>query len=313
MTRGDWLWGLAGHLLVILIWSPALFILLDQAPTWISSTWLKFSTNNLWRRVTLIWSGPSDDLRFAALVLAIGALWLLSRSNIGRRLAAALLILAILPVALSIILSATVAPVFIIRTMTALAGPAVILLAIGAAGFDGTGVGKVARWIMAIAAIFLIVQEGTDDTLTRIQAKPQEDWHAAVRWLMPRYRPGNIILAYPNESALPFARAARDLGAEMAMRPIPGPVPVLHPPPGSWYVSGSRGVPSLDQAHLRAIANAPAIRTAPTIWLLRGGPWAYDKGDVFLKELEATGRAQSGHFFLFPIDIIGLRRADTTR
>ncbi|TZG26335.1 glycosyltransferase family 39 protein [Sphingomonas montanisoli] len=301
-TPRDWGWLVGGHAIVLLVWSPALVILLDQAPMWIKATWLKFSTANLWRRVTLIWTGNGDGLRAAVALLVLAALWRVRKVPAGRRIAGALLILAIFPVAVSLILSATVAPVFIIRTMTALAVPAMVLIGIGAGGYAG----KV-KWLLWAAAIYLLVDQGTADVDARIANRPQEDWYAAARWVGARAKPGDLVYAYPNESALPFDRAVRDLGLPLQTRPIPGEVPVLNPPPGSWYVSGSRGVPSLDQAHLRGIARDKVSRAAPTIWLVRGGPWAYDKGDVFVKELEAAGRLNTGHYYRFPIDIVGLQ------
>jgi hypothetical protein len=58
---------------------------------------------------------------------------------------------------------------------------------------------------------------------------------------------------------------------------------------------------------LRAIAeDAGSVRT---VWLLRLGANAYDKGDIFLHELE-RGRRHVGRFQSGPIDIIGLRRID---
>jgi hypothetical protein len=116
-----------------------------------------------------------------------------------------------------------------------------------------------------------------------------------------------MLFAYPNEGALPFDRAVQDYGLSMPSRPIPTAVPSLNPPPGSWYVSGSRGVPSLDRAHLRMIAEEPATQAVPTIWLLRLGPWAYDKGDVFLEEV-SKGRTEVGRFKDGAIEIVGLRR-----
>ncbi len=146
------------------------------------------------------------------------------------------------------------------------------------------------------------------DVLNR-RAGPPQNWYGAVRWLAPRYRPGDVVLAYPNEGALPFDRAVRDLGLTLPSRPIPTAIPSLNPPPGSWYVSGSRGVPSLDKPHLEAIATAPAMRAVPTVWLLRLGPWAYDKDDVLLDALMAR-RTVVGRFRSGPIDLIGLRRLE---
>jgi hypothetical protein len=77
--------------------------------------------------------------------------------------------------------------------------------------------------------------------------------------------------------------------------------------PGGWHPTGSRGVVSLPRDQLRAVA----VRTKdrPTVWLLRLGPWAYDKGDVLLQELE-RGRTRIGDWRSGPIDIIGLRLDD---
>jgi mannosyltransferase len=306
MTRADWLWLVGGHLIVLLVWTPALMILLDQAPTWISSTWLKFQTANLWRRVTVIYAGPTDALRIAAALLLVGGIAALRRAP---RIAVALLLLMLIPVTVSLILSATVAPVFIVRTMTALAGPGLVLMAVGAGGFGEPGLGRLIRWPMLAALLWMVGHQAAIDIGAR-QGKPMEDWHKVARWIAPRFRPGDQIFTYPNESALPLGRALLDLGLEMPVRAIPTDVPTFDPPPGSWYVSGSRGVPSLDRAHLRAIATEPRTRAVPTIWLVRGGPWAYDKGDVFVEELTAAGRTKIGQFFQWPADVVGLRRIE---
>ena len=304
MARRDWAWFVAGHALAIALWLPALFILLDQAPEWVRATWLKFSTADLPRRATYMFTGPRDDFRIAAAILAAcggGLLW-----RAGRRgLLAGLLVMALLPVAISLIVSATVAPVFIIRTMTALAMPAMLLMGLGI----GWGAASWRRLLPLAALAWLVVAQGQFDV--RLRDHLRRDWYRTMAWLKPRFRPGDVVFAYPNEGALPFDRAARDMRLAMPSRPIPAAIPALYPPPGSWYVSGSRGVPSLDRAHLHAIAREPATRAVPTIWLLRLGPWAYDKGDVFLEEL-SNGRTETGRFKDGAIDIVGLRRSGSS-
>jgi len=300
MAKADWFWLIGGHLLVILMWLPALLILLDQAPEWVKATWLTFSTEDLARRATVMLTGPSDDMRIAAGLLALcAAAWLL-RCRDGWRPLAALLLLALLPLALSLIVSATVAPIFIIRTMTPLAVPAILLMALAA----GRRWGRLG-WVLPIAALAWLCGSQIWYDI-RMREHVRRDWYRTMAWLAPRFRPGDVVFAYPNEGALPFDRAVRDLGLEMPSRPIPTAIPTLNPPPGSWYVSGSRGVPSLDRPHLRAIAESPATEAVPTIWLLRLGPWAYDKGDVFLDEL-SHGRREVGRFKDGAIDIVGLR------
>jgi len=300
MRRTDWLWFVAGHVIVLALWLPALFILLDQAPEWVRATWLKFGTKGLWLRATMMFTGPGADARVAAGLLALSGGALLWRARDGRRLLAALLLLALLPLGLSLIISATIAPVFIIRTMTPLAVPAILLFAIGLGW-------RRPRWLrlIALAPMFwLIGTQGWSDIHQRRQS--EGDWYRALSWLQPRFRPGDIVFAYPNEGALPFDRAVRDKGLALPSRPIPTAVPTLSPPPGSWYVSGSRGVPSLDRRQLRNIAEASETRAIPTIWLLRLGPWAYDKGDVFLEELSRE-RTDVGRYRDRAIDIRGLR------
>jgi hypothetical protein len=303
LGRRDWAALMIGHIAVALIYLPALSIMLDQAPTWIGSTWLKFDVSDLWRRVTVIYAGPGDDMRVVALALVVGGLVVLRRTLMARRLAVALLILALLPVLISILISATITPVFIVRTMTPLAIPSLIIIAIGSASLSAPW-----RRPMIVALLWLLSSQAVADLHAR-QHGAQQDWYRAIRWMQTKYRPGDVVFAYPNEGALPFDRAVRDLGVHMPSVPIPGPVPTFNPPPGSWYVSGSRGVPSLDPAHLRAIAIDPKTRAIPTIWLLRLGPWAYDKGDLFLDDL-FEGRTEVGNYDDGPIDIVGLRRDD---
>lgn len=305
MTKADWLWLIGGHLLVLAIWSPALFILLDQAPMWVKATWLKWSTVDLWRRATVVFAGPRDDMRIAALVLALLGGTVLLAARGGWRLLAALLLLGGLPLAVSLIVSATIAPIFIIRTMTPLAVPAILLMACGAHWYRWR-----LSWLIPFTALaWITVEQARMDLAAR--ERPKRDWYRTMEWLAPRFRPGDMVFAYPNEGALPFDRAVRDYRLTMPSRPIPTAIPSLNPPPGSWYVSGSRGVPSLDRAHLRAIAEEPATRAVPTIWLLRLGPWAYDKGDVFLEEL-SKGRVEVGRFKDGAIDIVGLRKQSSS-
>ena len=298
LGRADWLWLVGGHLLVALVYLPALMIMLDQAPTWISSTWLKFTFTGLWLRVALLYATPGAAELGVALLLALAGCFALARGAEGRRIGFALASAAFLPVILSITLSALVAPVFIVRTMTPVVVPAILLMATGAAGLAGRW-----RWPALAALLLLLVQMASVDLRAR-QGPPMQDWYGAARWLAARYRPGDIILAYPNEGALPFNRAARDLKLDLPTRAIPTAVPSLDAP-GGWHPTGSRGVVSLPRDQLRAIARQTGDR--PTVWLLRLGPWAYDKGDVLLEELE-RGRTRAGMWRSGPIDIIGLRQ-----
>jgi mannosyltransferase len=301
-SKQDWFALIGGHLAVFLLWLPAILILVDQAPTWISSTWLNFPPSNLFNRVVMLFTVPRPlSIAAAALLLCLALLH--GTRPERRRTVGALLILALAPVAVSLIVSATIAPIFISRTLTPVTVPALLLLAFGAATAQGY------RRIIALGCVIALIGQAALVDVRLRQNGPQQKWYAALEWLSERYRPGDMVYAYPNEGALPFDFAVRDRALPIRTRPIPSAIPALTPPPGSWYVSGSRGVPSLDRPHLRAIAEEGASRKIPTIWLLRLGPWAYDKGDVFLQELSRE-RVQVGHYKDGPIDIIGLRRKE---
>ena len=304
LTRADWLWLIGGHLLVALAYVPALLIALDQAPTWIQSTWLTFSLDAIHWRLAILYGAPGTLGMTATLVmLGLGAV-ALERAGETRRIFAALGVTMGLPVAAAIAISLLVAPVFIMRTMTPVAVPSLLLIAAGVIALRGPW-----RWIGIAAAVLLLSQMLAMD-LSLVRAPPEQNWYAAIRWLRARYRPGDLILAYPNEGALPFDRATRDLGLRLPIRPIPMAVPALGV--GGWNPTGSRGVVSLPPARLQAFANAPAVRAAPTVWLLRLGPWAYDKGDVFLRELAVGRRPVARIISSFPhqpIDLVGLRLA----
>lgn len=292
--RGGWLRLVGGHAIVALLYLPALAILLDQAPTWVAKTWLQFSWTGLWSRVAMLYTVPGwQGLTALALaILAAIALW-----PRDRRLLAMLLILALVPLALSIALSVTIAPVFITRTMTPVAVPTLLLLAIGAAGSRPVWLGPIVAFALAANLIAVDIQVRANG--------PMQDWYRAVAWLQRHVRPGDRILAYPNEGALPMERALRDKGLDWPVDPIPAPVPALgevgtHP-------TGSRGVLSLSPERLHAIAQSPTVKAIPTIWLLRLGEKTYDPGDVMLHEI-AAGRRFAGSYTDSAIKIAGWRR-----
>ncbi|MBI2214709.1 MAG: glycosyltransferase family 39 protein [Acidobacteria bacterium] len=286
-----------GHVLVALLYLPGFLMLLDQATAWTESTWLTFRLDGLHWKLAALWGANGIvAIVSAALLIALALYRSYERRNF--RTAMALVICAVLPPALAVALSMTVSPVFLIRTLSPVAIPALLLQAAGGASLFG-------KWRLASLAFLLVVlsQMITVDVIAR-RAGPREDWYGAVRWLEQRMRPGDVIYAYPNEGALPLDRAVRDVGLTLPTRPIPTAVPSTGI---GWHPNGGRGAVSLSRETLRAIAEAPATERVPTVWLLRLGPWSYDKGDVFVEELakrrDVVDRWQSG-----AIDIIGLRK-----
>jgi mannosyltransferase len=295
--RTDWGWFAGGHAAVALFYLPALAILVDQAPTWVAHTWLQFSAASLAEHLHVLYAVPGWQGVAAALLLML-ALGILVRGHEGRRLLAMLLPLALLPTALSILLSMTVAPVFITRTLTPVAAPWLVLLALGAVGWA-----RPIAWIGAGAALTLGANMLAVDVQQRA-GPPIQNWYGALRWLEARRRPDDLILAYPNEGALPLDRALRDRGLGWRVKPIPQAVPAFVP---GTHPTGSRGVVSLSQADLEKVARSADIGRARRVWLLRLGAATYDPGDGFLTALRRHRRIGE-RYIDGPIDIIALDR-----
>lgn len=299
-TGRDWAAFLVGHLAVAAAWAPAIWILVDQAPAWVKTTWLSFSWWLVGWGMGALWAAPTGYAKIGAVTLFLLAIGGLARLGKGPRTTLALASLAAAPMLVSIAVSLAVAPIFIPRTMTPVAIPAMLILALGFV------LSPPRLRLLGIAGLMLlVVQMGIYGMRTR-QSGSRYDYYGAVEWLRTRFQPGDLILAYPNEGALPLGFALRDKGLGYAMTPVPTPVPTLDGGPGSWYRSGSRGVVSLSRARLEAVAADPAIARVPTVWLYRLGPKAYDKGDHFVHALDRD-RDQVGHFVRGPIDIIGFR------
>jgi len=298
LARRDWVALVAGHVIVGLLYLPCLMILRGQAAVWTQHTWLQFSLN--WGLIDHLMTlyGVPGWIGLGSLVLTGIAVIALHRAAHGTRLTAMLLTLALLPPITAILLSLTIAPVFVTRIMTATAVPAILLLGIGASApgrYRMLGVG---------AAVLIGASMLTADVQARM-GPPMQDWYRTVDWLAAHFNRGDQIFAYPNEGKLPLHYALRDKGLSYPIRAIPRDVPALEDRQGT-HPTGTRGVSSLPRPELHAIAQEPATRKVPTIWLLRLGAKTYDPGDMFLRELHRDRYIvrswQDG-----PIDIIGLR------
>ena len=299
LTRRDWLALIGGHVLVALVYLPGLAILRSQAATWTVKTWLQFRLDGGLIDHIMTLFGVPGWVGFASPLLAGVAVAALIPLRNGARLAALLLTLALLPVLLAILLSLAVAPVFVTRIMTATAAPALLLFAIGASAPGRT------RLLGIGGAVLLGASMLAGDIQARMSG-PVQDWYRTVDWLAARFRPGDRIFAYPNEGKLPLFYALRDKGLPYPIRAIPADMPALEVRHG-WHPTGTRGVSSLPRAELRAIADEPATRAIPTIWLLRLGAATYDPGNAFLQELH-RGRYIVRAWKDGPIDIVGLKR-----
>lgn len=298
LARRDWIALVGGHGIVGLLYLPCLMILRSQAAVWTKHTWLQFSLDRgLFDHLMTLYGVPGW-ISLGSLVLAGIAIAALHRAAHGTRLTAMLLTLMLLPPVAAIVLSLTIAPVFVTRIMTATAVPALLLLGIGA-----SAQGRY-RMLGAGAAVLICTSMLVAGVQTRM-GSPMQDWYRTVAWLRTHVSPGDQIFAYPNEGKLPLQYALQDKGLNYPIRAIPRDVPALEDRHGT-HPTGTRGVSSLPRSELHDIAEQPATKKIPTIWLLRLGAETYDPGDMFLQELHRD-RYIVRSYRDGPIDIIGLR------
>ena len=291
LLRNHWRKFVVGHAIALVAALPALLLLRDQAGTWVQSTWLAFNPASLPFYVGLIFGWHGIFGVAAGLCLASIGLFYIASTN--KSLAGAVLILALLPIILSILISYTIAPVFLVRTLIASTVAMILVMAVGASA------GRLPRALLGIWLVFQIV--------TNIQIQqhaPDQNWYGSARWLAAHMGPQDVVYAYPNEGALPLRFALRDLKLDIPIRDIPAGIPA-HDRDG-WYPTGSRGVQSLTPKRLMEIADDKISRATPTIWLLRYNKRLYDKNDIFLGILTRE-RTEVSHFLDRDIDIREMR------
>ncbi len=275
----DWGAFVALHIAAGLAWAPAVAILVYQASAWVSSTWLGFNFAQLPRALATTYGVPGwFAALFGSALLAIGV-YSLRRDA---RLAAALLVAAFFPAMAAIIASVTLSPVFIPRALSAVTIPALALAAIGAQALFKSA-SPIARSLPLVFALALAVSASV-----LVSRQREQDWYVTLDHLTAAIKPGDVILAYPNESALPLRYAARDKGQTLTIRALPVEVPA--PPESGPHPTGTRGVVSISKDAMRTIASEPGVAAAPTLWLVQINGQMFDPADDFGRIL-SEGRA----------------------
>jgi mannosyltransferase len=267
-TAKDYAVYLILHLTAGLFWAPAIAILLYQADGWVESSWLGFSWSGLPSAIAQTYGVTGSFVSIVALLLLGMGLRAL---RVDGRLMAALVTLAALPVAGALIATLSIAPVFIPRTLSPAAIPALVLMAVGASYLAGQRL-LLAKSLPAIFALALAIT-----ALPLATRQREQDWYDVYAKMQPLIRPGDVILAYPNESALPLRYAARDRGRSIAIRALPVEVPA--PPNSGPHPTGTRGVVAVDAPYMRATTKT--LSSVPTIWLVQINPRLFDAEDRF--------------------------------
>jgi mannosyltransferase len=259
----------------LLAWSPFVPMLLRQRATLAGmSYWITFHAKGMLAAWTVISGGRVLHYPAALLVLlGFGWLWRHARPlfwHLGCVLSLPILALGAY--------SWLVQPVFLSR----------LFLWLGPLGMTLVALGIVAlrpRWRLPALAAVLALSGWSAGAFYRSQT---EDWRGLLAQVAREARPGDVIVAFPNEIQMPVSYYMRPGSAFAAAAPVvylPGPFPAMHLPRRYTGNAGAPQVAPEDVERLRTLL--PGYRR---VWLIERLAGMYDPGGLVLRELGACCR-----------------------
>jgi hypothetical protein len=260
--------GLAG-VGALLLWSPFLPMLLRQNAAMAKlSYWVPFSP----RKMTAAWSVMSGSQRMhypmmALVLLAFAWLWKHARPHFWQ-----LVFTIALPILALGVYSYLVKPVFLSRLFEWMAPLTMALAALGIATLRRSLRLPVLALVLGLSA-WSVQSFYRSDT---------EDWRGMLAQLRHAARPGDLVLAFPNEVQMPVAYYMK---AGPAVTYLPAPFPALGL---ARRYTGNAGAPNIaldDAARVRAL-----LPGRQRVWLVERRADLYDPGGIVMRELASRYR-----------------------
>jgi uncharacterized membrane protein len=248
----------------LLVWSPFVPMLVKQNAAMAHlSYWIRFTPRNVTAAWTVISGGQVLHYPVALLVL-LGFAWLWKHARAHFWLAACVLVL---PILLLASYSYVVKPVFLSRLFLWLGPLGMVSLALGIETLS-------ARWRRPAVAVVLALSAYA---VLGFYRSHTENWREMLALVARDHRPGDVVLAFPNEVQMPVAYYMKT-GPAVAY--VPGPFPALHLP---RTYTGNAGAPNIapdDVARIRALTAGHR-----RVWLIERLANLYDPGGIVMKEL----------------------------
>ncbi|MGZ5182404.1 MAG: glycosyltransferase family 39 protein [Ramlibacter sp.] len=262
--------GLAG-LGALLLWSPFVPMLLRQSAAMDQlSYWIRFSPGKITSAWTVMSGARVMHYPMMALVLlAFGWLWKRARPHFW--LLACTMLLPVLALgAYSLVLK----PVFLARLFEWLAPLTMVLAALGIAVLRPAWRPPALAAVLALSAWSVLAFYRADT----------EDWRGMLARLQHDARPGDLVLAFPNEVQMPVTYYMKQ-GPAVTYLPAPFPARGL---PRRY--TGNAGAPDIapeDIPRLRAL-----LWGRQRVWLIERRADLYDPDGLVMKELARCCRLQ---------------------
>jgi mannosyltransferase len=255
--------GLAG-LGALLLWSPFVPMLLRQSASMAQlSYWIRFSPG----KITSAWTVMSGARvmhypMFALVLLAFAWLWKRARPHFW--LLACTMALPILAIGAYSLL---VKPVFLARLFEWLAPLTMVLAALGIAVLRRP-------WRLPALAIVLALSAWSVLSFYRSDT---EDWRGMLARLQHDARPGDLVLAFPNEVQMPVTYYMK---AGPAVTYLPAPFPARGLPRRYTSNAGAPNIAAEDIPRLRAL-----LWGRQRVWLIERRADLYDPEGLVANEL----------------------------
>ncbi|WP_413674012.1 hypothetical protein ACEN9H_05325 [Massilia cellulosiltytica] len=248
----------------LLVWSPFVPMLIKQNAAMAHlAYWIRFTPRNVTAAWTVISGGQVLHYPVALLVL-LGFVWLWQRARAHFWLLACVLVLPILALAGY---SYVVKPVFLSRLFLWLGPLGMALTALGVARLPS-------RWRLPAVAVVLALSA---HAVLGFYRSRTEDWRGMLAQVARDSRPGDVVLAFPNEVQMPVTYYMKS-GPAVAY--LPGPFPALHLPRTYTGNSGAPNIAPEDVARIRALTAGH-----PRVWLIERLAKLYDPDGIVMKEL----------------------------
>jgi uncharacterized membrane protein len=275
----------AAGLLALAIWSPFLPMLIAQTRgVTATAFWVRAEIVDLWSGWNLA-AGGSPILAPVLVAALLGLVALGQRSRPAALVTAAVLLL---PISATLVVHFMLRPIFIDRLFVWMAAPLALLTAIGL-------VESRMAWVPRLALAVLVVGL----SLTASARRPaQEDWRDIVTTIAAESKPGDMIVALPNEIDPALTYYAKRYPAMPDAIHVPGPFPYRQA--GRVYI-GNLGAPRIEDTDAASLSAETA--SARRIWLITRRADLYDPEGITRRTVNA-GRALKLSFDAGPISIM---------
>jgi hypothetical protein len=271
--RGVLLRAAVAGVLALMVWLPFLpSFLAQRAGMARLDFWVRFAPGDLPAAWVLAAGGRPLKIVAALLALAgLAMLWRRSRAGAWHMLA----VLAVAPVAIALY-SYFAKPIFLPRLFEWLAPPMTVLMALGVFAL---------RPAWRKPAVALVVGLSVY-ALQAFYARPTENWRKMVAQLADEARPGDVVVAAPNEVqvAVSYYLEPGRLRAPIVYLPAPFPAPGM----ARRYV-GNLGAPAVDRADVERVR--AMLAGYRRVWLVERRMDLYDPRRALRAALAKQGSA----------------------